>query len=41
MQRLVVNPKDLSRMNMAFFTFNGAISIILFTATAISLIWKV
>jgi len=41
MQRLVVNPEDLSRMNMAFFTFNGAISIILFTATAISLIWKV
>jgi 4-hydroxybenzoate polyprenyltransferase len=41
MQRLVVNPSDLSRMNMAFFTFNGAISIILFTATAISLIWKV
>jgi 4-hydroxybenzoate polyprenyltransferase len=41
MQRLVVNPKDLSRMNMAFFTFNGAISIILFIATAISLIWKV
>jgi 4-hydroxybenzoate polyprenyltransferase len=41
MQRLVINPKDLSRMNMAFFTFNGAISIILFTATAISLIWKV
>jgi len=40
MQRLVVNPKDLSRMNMAFFTFNGAISIILFTSTAISLIWK-
>ena len=41
MQRLVVNPSDISRMNMAFFTFNGAISIILFTATAISLIWKV
>jgi len=41
MQRLVVSPGDLSRMNMAFFTFNGAISIILFTATAISLTWKV
>ena len=40
MQRLVVSPDDLSRMNMAFFTFNGAISIILFAATVISLIWK-
>jgi len=41
MQRLVVSPNDLSRMNMAFFTFNGAISIILFAATVISLIWKI
>ncbi|NIA09018.1 MAG: 4-hydroxybenzoate octaprenyltransferase [Nitrospiraceae bacterium] len=38
MQRLVVSPDDLSRMNMAFFTLNGAISIILFVATAMSLI---
>jgi 4-hydroxybenzoate polyprenyltransferase len=41
MQRLVISPNDLSRMNMAFFTFNGAISIILFIATALSLIWKI
>ena len=40
MQRLIVSPGDLSRMNMAFFTLNGAISVILFTSTAISLIWK-
>jgi len=37
LQRLVVSPEDLSRMNMAFFTFNGAISIVLFAATALSL----
>jgi 4-hydroxybenzoate polyprenyltransferase len=38
MQRLVVSPDDLSRMNMAFFTLNGAISIVLFVATVMSLI---
>ncbi len=38
MQRLVVSPDDLSRMNMAFFTLNGAISMVLFFATAASLI---
>ncbi len=39
MQRRVVSPDDLSRMDMAFFTFNGAISVILFAATAVSLVW--
>ncbi len=39
MQRRIVSPDDLTRMDMAFFTFNGAISIILFTATAVSLVW--
>lgn len=38
MQRVVVSPNDLSRMNMAFFTFNGAISLVLFAATALALL---
>ena len=29
-QRLTLNPKDLSGLNMAFFTFNGAISVVIF-----------
>jgi len=37
MQRIAVSPDDLSRMNMAFFTLNGAVSLILFAATALSL----
>lgn len=39
MQRMVISPNDLSKMDMAFFTFNGAISVILFSATALSLAW--
>ncbi len=29
-QRVTVNPKDLSGLDMAFFTFNGAISVVIF-----------
>jgi 4-hydroxybenzoate polyprenyltransferase len=39
LQRRVVSPDDLSRLNLAFFTFNGAISIVLFVFTAISLLY--
>ncbi len=39
-QHTIVKPDDLSRLDMAFFTFNGAISVILFCATALSLIIK-
>jgi len=39
-QHTIVKPDDLSRLDMAFFTFNGAISVILFAATALSLIFK-
>lgn len=38
-QRRVVAPNDLSRLNLAFFTFNGAISMVLFMFTAISLLY--
>ncbi len=33
LQRRVITPSDLSRMNIAFFRLNAAISIILFTST--------
>ena len=41
LQRLVVSPDNLSKMNMAFFTFNGAISMVLFLSTAFSLAFPI
>ncbi len=38
MQRRVISPSDLSRMNLAFFTLNGLVSLILFFFTAIDII---
>jgi 4-hydroxybenzoate polyprenyltransferase len=37
-QHIIVNPKDLSRINAAFFSMNGFISITLFLATWLSLL---
>ena len=37
-QHLIVNPKDLSRIRMSFFTLNGLISLTLFAATWLSLV---
>ena len=37
LQRRIIRPDDLSRMNIAFFRLNAAISIILFASTASSL----
>jgi 4-hydroxybenzoate polyprenyltransferase len=36
-QHLIVNPRDLSRINMSFFTMNGLISLTLFLAAWLSL----
>ncbi len=36
-QHLIVNPKDLSRIQMSFFSLNGFISLTLFLATCLSL----
>ncbi|MFH0809911.1 MAG: UbiA-like polyprenyltransferase [Pseudomonadota bacterium] len=36
-QHLLVSPEDLSRLNVSFFTLNGAVSIILLTACALGL----
>jgi 4-hydroxybenzoate polyprenyltransferase len=38
LQRRILTPDDLSRMDLAFFKLNGAISIILFASTALSLV---
>lgn len=37
-QHIVVNPRDLSRINLSFFTMNGIISLTLFVATWLSLV---
>jgi 4-hydroxybenzoate polyprenyltransferase len=37
-QHLVVNPRDLSRIQVSFFTMNGLISLTLFVATWLSLV---
>jgi len=36
-QHLAISPTDLSRLNMSFFTLNGAVSVVLFLATVMSL----
>ena len=36
-QHLIVNPQDLSRIRMSFFSMNGTISLTLFLATWLSL----
>ncbi len=38
LQRRVITPSDLSRMNLAFFRLNAAISIILFSSVTISIL---
>ena len=37
-QHLIVNPKDLSRIKMSFFSMNGLISLTLFGVTWLDLI---
>ncbi|MCI5121328.1 MAG: 4-hydroxybenzoate octaprenyltransferase, partial [Candidatus Electrothrix sp. AUS4] len=37
-QHLIVNPRDLSKIQMSFFSMNGFISLTLFVATCISLL---
>jgi 4-hydroxybenzoate polyprenyltransferase len=37
-QHMVVNPRDLSRIQLSFFTLNGLISLTLFVATWLSLV---
>jgi len=37
-QHMIVNPRDLSRIQLSFFTMNGLISLTLFVATWLSLV---
>ncbi len=39
-EHLIVSPGDLRRMNAAFFTLNGIISMMFFVAIAASLLWQ-
>jgi 4-hydroxybenzoate polyprenyltransferase len=39
-QHAIVRPGDLSRLNAAFFTANGLLSIGLFVATAVDLLGR-
>jgi 4-hydroxybenzoate polyprenyltransferase len=36
----IVSPKDLSRMNAAFFTTNGIISVVFFLSVAADVFWR-
>ena len=35
----LVRPSDMSRVNAAFFTINGWISVLLFVSTGMDIIW--
>jgi 4-hydroxybenzoate polyprenyltransferase len=39
-EHLIVSPKDLRRLNAAFFTMNGVISILFFVFIAADLLWR-
>ncbi|HEX4020101.1 MAG TPA: UbiA-like polyprenyltransferase [Acidobacteriaceae bacterium] len=39
-EHLLVSPKDLRRLNAAFFTMNGIISVVFFLFIAADLLWK-
>jgi 4-hydroxybenzoate polyprenyltransferase len=39
-EHLIVSPRDLRRLNAAFFTMNGVISILFFVFVATDLLWR-
>jgi 4-hydroxybenzoate polyprenyltransferase len=39
-EHAIVNPRDLSRMNAAFFTLNGIISVVFFVSVAVDVLLK-
>ena len=39
-EHLIVSPKDMGRMNAAFFTLNGIISVLFFCFVAADVLWK-
>jgi 4-hydroxybenzoate polyprenyltransferase len=38
-EHLIVSPRDLRRLNAAFFTMNGVIAILFFVFVATDLLW--
>jgi len=36
----IISPRDLRRMNAAFFTLNGVISVVFFLAVAVDVFWR-
>ena len=38
-EQAVVRPNDLSRVNLAFFTLNGCVSLVLGAATIVDVLW--
>jgi 4-hydroxybenzoate polyprenyltransferase len=39
-EHLIVSPRDLRRLNAAFFTANGVIAILFFAFVATDLLWR-
>jgi 4-hydroxybenzoate polyprenyltransferase len=39
-EHLIVSPSDLRRMNAAFFTMNGLISVVFFVFVATDILWR-
>ena len=39
-EHLIVSPRDLRRLNAAFFTMNGVIAILFFVFVATDLLWR-
>ena len=40
-EHLLVSPRDLRRMNAAFFTMNGLISVVFYAFIAADILWRV
>jgi 4-hydroxybenzoate polyprenyltransferase len=39
-EHLIISPRDLRRLNAAFFTMNGVIAILFFVFVATDLLWR-
>ena len=39
-EHLIISPRDLRRLNAAFFTMNGVISVVFFLFVAVDLLWR-
>jgi 4-hydroxybenzoate polyprenyltransferase len=39
-EHAIISPRDLRRMNAAFFTLNGVISVVFFLGVAVDVFWR-